>query len=123
MSRSSSPVLYRASGQATGVGALLVEVAMTVPRNGIIKRVRADVTVGTAINQVQASIRETAGGSGLNVLLAYALGAEPLDSEENIQYMIPESSPGRGVLYFAVAVDNLTADHTVDVRLEIQAVQ
>ena len=123
MSKASAPILSRSSGQATSVGAALVEVQLTVPNHGIIKRVRADVVAGTAINQVQASIRETVGGSGLNVLLAYALGAEPLDSEENIQYMIPESSPGLGILYFAVAVDDLTADHTVDVRLEIQAVQ
>lgn len=108
---------------AANVGATFVELTMpNIPRKGWIRRVRADVTAGTSINQVSLSIRESAGGSGLAEILAYALAAEPLDSEENIFYEVTPTdiTEGMGSLFVGVRVDNATADHVVAVQFDIE---
>jgi hypothetical protein len=122
MSQSSTKSLtIRRVGSVAGVGTAFVEIPMVVPTKGKIRRVRASVTAGTSINQVKLEIRETAGGTVLNVPLAYALGAQPLDSAEDVLYRASASPDNSrvGTLYVAVAVDNATADHAITVSLDI----
>jgi hypothetical protein len=121
MTQPNKPITMRRIGSATGVGTAFVEIPLTVPAKGKIRRVRASVTAGTAINQVKLEVRETAGGTVLNVPLAYALAAQPLDSEEDILYKATPlaANPNMGTLYVAVAVDNATADHAISVSLDI----
>lgn len=121
MTQPNKPLTMRMTGSATGVGTAFVEIPLTVPAKGKIRRVRASVTAGTAINQVKLEVRETAGGTVLNVPLAYALAAQPLDSEEDILYKTTPlaANPNMGTLYVAVAVDNATADHAISVSLDI----
>ena len=121
MPQPTKPLALRKLGSTTGVGSALVEIPMIVPVKGKIRRARASVIAGTAINQVQMEIRETSGGTGLDVALAYALAANPLDSEEELLYRVSASAsnPLVGVLYVAVAVDDATADHAISVSLDI----
>jgi|GEM_PF-6601257 len=105
------------------VGTVVVELEMeNLPRKGWIRRVRADVTAGTNILNVSASIRESAGGTGLAEILAYALAAEPVDSEEDIYYeaTVSDITLGTGSLFIGVAVDDATLDHVVAVQLDIE---
>ena len=114
---------FRVSGNIASVGTALLEVNLTdVPFRGFIRRVRADVTAGTSINQVAAEIREVASGTGLNVVAAYGLATEPLDSQEELYYQVAEVGAGtrRGTLFMAVAVDNATTDHAISVELTIE---
>jgi len=115
---------YRVTSGAVGsVGNVFIQSSVAAPTRGLIRRVRADVTAGTAINQVALEVREAAGATGLNVPLAYALGTEPLDSEEEIYYEIPEGTDPlsrMGTLYFAIRVDNATTDHVVTVQFDIE---
>lgn len=114
---------FRVSGSASSVGAGLIQVSLTdVPFRGFIRRVRADVTAGTAINQVGAEIREVTGGTGFNVVAAYGLATEPLDSQEELYYQVAEVGAGtrRGTLFMAVRVDNATTDHVVALELTIE---
>ena len=121
MPQATKPISMRKIGAATGVGTAFVEIPMIVALNGKMRRVRASVLAGTAINQVSLEIRETAGGTVLNVPLAYALGAQPLDSAEDVLYRAEpiDGKPNLGTLYVAVAVDNATADHAITVSLDI----
>lgn len=121
MTQPNKPITMRRIGSATGVGTAFVEIPLIVPAKGKIRRVRASVTAGTAINQVKLEVRETAGGTVLNVPLAYALAAQPLDSEEDVLYNTTPlaANPNMGTLYVAVAVDNATADHAISVSLDI----
>ena len=121
MPQPSKPISMRKIGSATGVGTSFVEIPMVVPLKGKIRRVRASVTAGTSINTVKLEVRETAGGTVLNVALAYALGAQPLDSAEDSLYKAEPivGNPNMGTLYVAVAVDNATTDHAITVSLDI----
>lgn len=121
MSTSTKPISIRKTVTVASVGAVLLQTSILVPIRGKIRRVRASAATGTLPNQVALEIRETNGGTVLNVPLAYALGAQPLDSAEDILYNIASSSEDlrMGLLYIAVAVDNATADHTVIVSLDI----
>jgi len=115
----------RATGSVGSVGNVLTNIPVVVPRKGKIRRVRADVTAGTAINQVQCQVRETAAGAGFTTILAYALAAEPLDSEENVLYVAEDIAGDHihGTLYVAVAADNVTADHAIAISLDIDVLQ
>jgi hypothetical protein len=121
MPQPSINISMRQIGAATGVGTAFVEIPMIVPLKGKIRRVRASVTAGAAINQVKLEVRETAGGTVLNVPLAYALGAQPLDSGEDELYQAQAivGNPNMGTLYVAVAVDNATTNHAISVSLDI----
>ena len=123
MTQPNKPLTMRMTGSATGVGTAFVEIPLTVPAKGKIRRVRASVTAGTAINQVKLEVRETAGGTVLNVPLAYALGTQPLDSAEDVLYKTTAiaGNPNMGTLYVAVAVDNATTDHAIAISLDIDA--
>lgn len=121
MPQPTKPLAMRRTGSATGVGNTLVQIPLVVPVKGKIRRARASVTAGTAINQVQMEIRESSGGTGLDIALAYALAAQPLDSEEDLLYKVSPiaGNPNMGVLYVAVAVDDATADHAISVSLDV----
>jgi len=121
MPQPTKPLAMRRTGSATGVGTSFVEIPLTVPTKGKIRRARASVTAGSAPNQVQVEIRESSGGTGLDIALAYALAAQPLDSEEDLLYKVSPitGNPSMGVLYVAVAVDSAVADHAISVSLDI----
>jgi hypothetical protein len=121
MATSTKPVAIRKTVTVASVGTAWVQTSIAVPIRGKIRRVRASVSAGTAINQVKLEARETSGGTVLNVPLAYALGAQPLDSAEDVLYNVASTGDvaSMGVLYLAVAVDNATADHVITVSLDI----
>lgn len=117
----SAPIYTRTNGSATNVEAT-VEIAMTVPPRGIIKRVRASKLSGSATT-LTVEIRESAGGTGADIVAAYAAAAS-VDSEESIFYKVPETSPGVGTLYFSITPDShAPANNAVISRLDIQKVQ
>ena len=121
MSTSTKPIAIRKTVTVASVGTGWIQTSIAAPIRGKIRRVRASVSAGTAINQVKLEIRETSGGTVLNVPLAYALGTQPLDSAEDVLYSVASTGdvPSMGVLYIAVAVDNATTDHVVTVSLDI----
>ena len=121
MPTSTKPVAIRKTVTVSSVGTGWIQTSIVAPIRGKIRRVRASVSAGTAINQVKLEIRETSGGTVLNVPLAYALGTQPLDSAEDVLYSVASTGdvPSMGVLYIAVAVDNATTDHVVTVSLDI----
>ena len=121
MSTSTKPIAIRKTVPVASVGTGWIQTSIAAPIRGKIRRVRASVSAGTAINQVKLEIRETSGGTVLNVPLAYALGTQPLDSAEDVLYSVASTGdvPSMGVLYIAVAVDNATTDHVVTVSLDI----
>ena len=123
--------LWRANGSRSLVGAVLLEIdptavgnesLNTVPSRGYIRRVRVDVTAGTAINTIQFELRQSTGGTGFDVVASQALAAEPLDVlyDPPRFYSVTETASGQGRLFMAVAVDNAALDHTVQVRLDIE---
>lgn len=118
----------------TSVGAAFLEAELTVPAHGLIRRVRANVTAGTAINQVAVQIREATGGSDNQIVASYPLQSEALDddiSNAPLYYQVPSTSTTEtagpdtpsGVLYVAVKVDDSTTDHTIAISLDIEAVE
>ena len=117
----SAPIYTRTNGSATGVLVAGVEIAMTVPPRGIIKRVRASKLSGSATT-LTVEIRESAGGTGADIVAAYAAAAS-VDSEESIFYKVPETSPGVGTLYFSIVPDDHATPNVVISRLDIQKVQ
>ena len=124
MPTSTKPVAIRRTVTASSVGTGWIQTSILVPIRGKIRRVRASVSAGAAINQVKLEVRETSGGTVLNVPLAYALGTQPLDSAEDELYSIASSTEDlrMGTLYIAVAVDNATTNHVVTVSLDIDVV-
>ena len=98
-----------------------VEISMTVPPRGIIKRIRAAKVVGSATT-LTVEIRESAGGIGADVVAAYAAAAG-IDAEESIFYKVTETSPGVGTLFFSIIPDDSGTPNEVLCRLEIQKVQ
>ena len=111
------------------VGAALLEGAIAIPYKGVIRRVRVDVTAGTGVPgvTVQAALRKITGAPGtFDVIIAYALTADPLDSEEDLPYVMPDTV-AVGVdgylkgAFIAVATSDATADHTVEVELTIES--
>ena len=119
----------RITGSGTSVDNSFQEVQLTVPARGLIRRVRADVTAGTAINQVALEVREVTSGSGNDLVASYPLQSEPLDddlSNASLFYSVAQTGSDRnmdrtGVLYIAVKVDDSTADHTVALSFDIEA--
>ena len=124
MPTSTKPIAIRKTVTVASVGTAWIQTSIVVPIRGKIRRVRASVSAGTAINQVKLEIRETSGGTVLNVPLAYALATQPLDSGEDELYSVASTGdvPSMGTLYIAVAVDNATTDHVVTVSLDIDVV-
>ena len=124
MPTSTKPIAIRKTVTVASVGTAWIQTSIVVPIRGKIRRVRASVSAGTAINQVKLEIRETSGGTVLNVPLAYALGTQPLDSAEDELYSVSSSVDDlqMGTLYIAVAVDNATTNHVVTVSLDIDVV-
>ena len=123
------PVWTQVTGQATAVkndstGANLKTVSITVPHRGLIRRVRVrDDGTGTGTPTVAARISDaSADSSGLSTTLAYGLTTNPIDSEEEIFYEVPESSTASrvGTIYVDVWTNNSTADHVIDVKLDIE---
>jgi hypothetical protein len=122
--------ISRISGTGTSVGSSFVEVQLTVPARGLIRRVRADVTAGTAISQLALEVREITGGTTLDIVAAYPLQAEPLDDDmaaAPLFYNVAQTGSlfgGRsGVLFVAVKVDDATADHTIVIYMDVEAVE
>lgn len=109
------------------VGAVLLEQELQVPARGWIRRARALVTAGTAINTVQLAFRTATGGAGQTTALAYGLTANELDSEEaGIYYELTPSTiggfaSGFGQAFIAVAVDDATLDHAISVLFNIES--
>tara|TARA_R110000824_G_scaffold80371_6_gene202208 strand:+ start:2291 stop:2668 length:378 start_codon:yes stop_codon:yes gene_type:complete len=124
MPTSTKPIAIRKTVTVASVGTAWIQTSIVVPIRGKIRRVRASVSAGTAINQVKLEIRETSGGTVLNVPLAYALATQPLDSGEDELYSVASSVDDlqMGTLYIAVAVDNATTNHVVTVSLDIDVV-
>ena len=125
MPTSTKPVAIRKTVTVSSVGTGWIQTSIVAPIRGKIRRVRASVAAGgTAVNQVKLEIRETSGGTVLNVPLAYALATQPLDSGEDELYSVASSVEDlqMGTLYIAVAVDNATTDHVVTVSLDIDVV-
>tara|TARA_R110002110_G_scaffold3033_14_gene15345 strand:- start:3790 stop:4167 length:378 start_codon:yes stop_codon:yes gene_type:complete len=124
MPTSTKPIAIRKTVTVASVGTAWIQTSIVVPIRGKIRRVRASVSAGTAINQVKLEIRETSGGTVLNVPLAYALATQPLDSGEDELYSVASSVEDlqMGTLYIAVAVDNATTNHVVTVSLDIDVV-
>jgi|TARA_R100001082_G_scaffold2365_1_gene2073 hypothetical protein len=123
------PVWTQVTGQATAVkndstGANLKTVSITVPHRGLIRRVRVrDDGTGTGTPTVAARISDaSADSSGLSTTLAYGLTTNPIDSEEEIFYEVTESSTASrvGTIYVDVWTNNSTADHVIDVKLDIE---
>jgi len=117
------------TGSATSVADSFTEVELTVPQRGLLRRVRADVSAGTSINQVSVEIRESTGGTLLDVVALYPLQSEPLDDDlSNASLFYTATASGVdangpiGTLFVAVKVDDTTADHTVNVKFDIEAV-
>ena len=117
------------TGSATSVADSFTEIELTVPQRGLLRRVRADVSAGTAINQVSVEIRETTGGTLLDVIALYPLQSEPLDDDLSIASLFYSATASgadvngaTGTLFVAVKVDDTTADHTVNVKLDVEAV-
>ena len=117
------------TGSGTSVADSYQEVELTVPLRGLLRRVRADVTAGTSINQVSVEIRGSTGATGLGVIALYPLQSEPLDddlSNASLFYTATlsgaDDNGATGTLYVAVKVDDSTADHTVSVKFDIEAV-
>jgi hypothetical protein len=117
----SAPIYTRTNGTAGGVLVAGVEIAMTVPPRGIIKRVRAAKVSGSATT-LAVEVRESAGGTGADIVVAYAAAAS-VDSEESIFYKVAETSPGVGTLYFSIVPDDSATPNVVLSRLDIQKVQ
>lgn len=111
-------VCSRATVTVNNVGSSLVQAAIIVPAKAKVRRVRANVVAGPAINQVALELRESVAGDNV---LAYALAAEPLDSEED-SLLIPEDvtiSGGSGTAYVFVKVDDATEAHQVEVKIDL----
>jgi hypothetical protein len=111
----------------TNVGAAYIEQAIVVPYKGIIRRARADVTAGTGTPTVGLSFRRIAGGAGpFDILLEYGLTADPLDSQEEVDYERDPATPLESNEYYAemfvaVLTSDATVDHTVEVQLTIES--
>ena len=116
------PIYTQLTGSATSVGTAFSEVSLTgAPVKGRIRRVRADITAGTGAT-VSAEARTTASGTGFDVIVAYSLTTDPLDSEESLYYTLTGTSTDQitGTLYLAVKVD-AGSDSTVQVSVDIEA--
>ena len=117
---------YRVTATPVGsVANVFIESSVAAPIRGLIRRVRADITAGTGTPTIALEVREISGATGasLNVPLAYALGTDPLDSEEEIYYEIPEGADPlsrMGTLYFAVTTNHATDDHVIAVQFDIE---
>ena len=118
----------------TSVGAAFLEAEVTVPSRGMIRRVRANVTAGTSIDQVAVEIRESTSGTNNAIVASYPLQTEALDddiSNAPLFYQVAATSAtetagahtASGILYVAVKVDDSTTDHTVAISLDIEAVE
>jgi len=121
--------IRHATGTGTSVADSFQEVEVTVPQKGLIRRIRADVTAGTSINQVALEIRESSGGTGNAVVAAYPLQSEPLDDDLSVGPLFyavtasgSEMTGALGKLIVAVKVDDSTADHTIAISLDVEAV-
>ena len=123
--------VHHRTGTGSSVANTFTEVEVTVPCNGLLRRVRANVTAGTAISQVALEIRETTGATGNAIVAIYPLQAEPLDDDmaaAPIFYSVAQTgSDGNGdrtgSLFLAVRVDDSTADHTIALSLDVEATQ
>ena len=116
------PIYTQLTGSATSVGTGFSEISLTgAPVKGRIRRVRADITAGSGTT-VGAKALISSGGSGFDVIVGYALTADPLDSEENLYYSLTGTSTDQitGTLYLAVQV-NSGSDTTVQVSVDIEA--
>jgi len=121
----------------TSVGAVYIEGTTPVPVNGLIHRMRAVVSAGTAISQVAVSIREATGASGLGEVYEWPLATQPLDSRGadsattgaplfyavDMDTAIDQSRGKKGYLYIAAKVDDATADHAVTIQVDIEVVE
>jgi hypothetical protein len=118
----SAPIYSRADGSAAGVLVVAgVEISMNVPPRGVIKRVRASKVSGSATT-LTVEIRESAAGTGEDIVAAYAAAAS-IDAEESIFYQVAETSPGIGTLFFSIVPDDSVTPNVVQSRLDIQKVQ
>ena len=122
--------ISRITGSGTSIDNNFTEVQLTVPARGLIRRIRADVTAGTAINQVALEVREVTSGTGNDVVAAYPLQSEALDDDLSVGplfYSVAQTGvlfEGRsGILFIAVRVDDATADHTVAISLDVEATE
>ena len=108
----------RASGshQLAG-GATTVEVSLSVPIRGWIRRVRV-----AGSGNLTASIGEASSPGTFGVVLAYGATATPIDQEEDpgIFYQVdPTANAGRvGILYIDVVTT--VADSLVSLQLDIE---
>jgi len=125
--RISAPVYARSEGVATSVTTAGVEIQMTVPIRGIIKRVRAYKMAGGMATfdllTLRAATGATVATAPQNIIAEYGSGSTSIDEEESIFYEVPEGdSIGFGTIFFFVD-PNAAVDNTIIGRLDIQAVQ
>jgi hypothetical protein len=120
--------IRHATGTGTSVGNTFQEVQIQVPQKGLLRRIRANVTAGTAISQVAIEIRESSGATGNNVVASYPLQAEPLDDDLSVGPLFysvtasgSEMTGPLGNLFCAVRVDDATADHTIEISFDVEA--
>lgn len=113
----------------TTLANVLTEQTLEVPFKGIVRRLRAFVTAGTAILNVEVQFRQVTAGTNQNVPIATAgLVAQPADlggtDGTSAYYELPDAAGAGAYLrnaFIAARVDNAAADHTVIVVLTIDA--
>jgi hypothetical protein len=117
------------TGSGTSVADSFTEVELTVPQRGLLRRIRADVTAGTSISQVAMEVRESTGGTGVDIVASYPLQSEPLDDDLSVGPLFYTATASgvddygaKGTLFVAVKVDDSTADHTISIKFDIEAV-
>ena len=114
---------HRGTITNAGNAELVVEIT-PVPLFGRIERVRANVTSGTAINQVQVALSTVAPAvSPFDVVFSTGtLIAQPLDQSPAFWYQTPEAGPGaiHGSLFASCKVDDATTDHVIEIEVIIE---
>ena len=124
MTQPSKSISTRVAGSTVDVGNAFINIPIVVPKKGKIRRVRADITAGAGTPTIFCEIRETSTGTGFATVIAYggAAGAtDPLDSEEDVMYSAEDIAGdfSHGTLYVAVKTNNVTANHSISVSLDI----
>jgi len=123
--------IHRITGSGTSIDNAFAEVEVTVPARGLLRRIRANVTAGTSINEVSVEVREVTAGTGNDVVALYPLQAEPLDDDlaaAPLFYSVAQTGSDRngdrtGTLFVAVRVDDATADHTIAISLDVESTE
>ena len=110
----------RVTGTKGSVGTSFAEFdAITVPARGVIRRVRVIKDSGAATT-VEFEVREAASGTNLDVVVAYAGTAPPLDSEEQLMYELATSGGDSvGSLFLAAKGDTGTTQFTAQIDIEV----